>query len=262
MNFFNYKNFYSNNLILIKYIKEKDLEGYAEQGGENNKNLNNNRIDNQGQFEDESKRINSIRIPRKSFYGKRTSSYYVMVNFIREQDILPTDNFLNILNIINNMENKGACNLDYLDQEDSDKTYKFTVSMQYNRCKCGFKNKDYFIQETLNYKEDENVYLNCKVCNKIDNKTKFLILITGDGVKLQYNVEIFSIRKIFKTSQDLFRHYLKSFDLTKIDLILLQTLILNLMFYCDNECFKIVKNFLFRSFNLVYTKIVSSLKKF
>lgn len=194
---------------------------------------------------------------RKSFYGKRTSSYYVLVNFIREQDILPTENFLKILNLIINGQNKGnsSTTMVFSDQEETETNYEFDISFQYNRCKCGFKNREQLIQETLGIREDENVYLNCKVCNKVDKKTIFIIKIVGSELKVCYNSEIFSIRKLFKTSKDLLKDYLKSFEINKLDIDLMKNLILNLMFYCHKDFFNILKTFLFKCYNLIILKM-------
>ena len=62
--------------------------------------------------------------------------------------------------IIISSDNQGL----FFDKEDEEIVFNFDVSFQYNRCKCGFKKKDFFLKEAFNYKSDENVILNCKVC--------------------------------------------------------------------------------------------------
>lgn len=178
-----------------------------------------------------------------------------MINFIREQDILPTENFLKILNYVNNCDNKSSPEFGLMDRDDEEANFSTEISFLYNRCKCGFKKKDYFIAETLNFEANQNVIVNCRKCKIVVENTKFNIKLISNSETLVFQSEIFSVRKILQTSKDILQEYLKHFELKKLDLDLLKKLILNMIFYCDKDSFKIIKGFLLKSFKSVNSKI-------
>ncbi len=182
-----------------------------------------------------------------------------MINFIREKDILPTENLLKLLNIIINYDNKGVQEHGFLDREEEDSNFTLNINFKYNRCRCGFKNKDYFISKTLKFNANENVILNCEKCKKLVDNTIFNIKIDYNQQISDYECEIFSIRKILKTSKEMLQDYLRHFNLNKLDLELLKKLILNLILYSDNFYFKNIQGSLLKSFKAICSKLKEKL---
>jgi len=194
---------------------------------------------------------------KRIILGNRLSSFYIMINRIRELEILPTENFLRLLNMVstytgtNNQIPQIECSFG---DDSEDVNFKLETSLVYNRCKCGFKKKDYFITETLIYEAGENVILNCKKCMTIVENTKFNIKILFGNEIIELDSEIFSIRKILHISKNMYQDYLKYIDLNKLNLNLLKKLILNLLFYTDKENFLVVRGFLLRSFMKIHKR--------
>ena len=167
-----------------------------------------------------------------------------MVNFLRENEILPTENILKVMNTILNIERDENFE-DLFEREEDDVTHTVNISFKYNKCKCGYKKKDYFLSESMNFKSEEDLYIKCKICNETENRTMFVIKIEGHGLDECFLCEIFSIRKILKLSKKFYYEYINHFDFKKLDLDLLKKLVLNLIFYCEKENIRI---FLLRSF--------------
>lgn len=183
----------------------------------------------------------SIQIKSFGFFAE----FYVMINFLREYDILPTESFLKVMNTILNIESKDTFEEEL---EDEDVLHSIVISFKFNKCKCGYKKKEYFIHESMNFEEDENVFIKCKTCNEIDNRTKFVIKIDGHGLDECFICEIFSIKKILFLSKYYYHEYISHFDFKRLDLELLKKITLNLIFYCEKENIRI---FLLRCFKSI-----------
>lgn len=206
---------------------------------------------------------NSVSIQELNNYSFLATFYFIWVNYIRTNSILPNGQMIAVLSLLmddihdikslknlrfDTCENKNSISLKNKRKgELFNQPPGFHLSLSFHSCKCGKKNDNFDIIKTITH---ENNDCDIKIeCLKCENQTviypKIFIGIKNNKI----NSRIFSSSKIKNMAEKFLEEYLINDTIDGVDIKLFKNFLSNLFFYGKTL------------FNISFNEIVSFLGK-